>query len=347
MSLPRVFIPHPIHADGIARLAPQCEVEVPAKQRDLMMHRSFTQADAVIVRNIGIDAALMDRCPRLKVIAKHGAGVDNIDIPSATERGIVVANVPGGNADAVAEAAIAMMLAALRRIPSVHAHVVGGNYAARWELQYEQLLDRTLGLLGIGNIGARVAHICAAGFRMRVLAYDPALSAEAVTERGAEKIEELKALLAASDAVSLHLPLNAGTRHIIGREELRAMKPTAVLVNAARGPLIDETALAEALSKGWIAGAALDVFEIEPPAPANPILNAPNVVLSPHTAGNTVEAARYLAIAAAEIVIAVLAGRRPENLLTLRSGTGVADSGRGADRRAGRKRRPCYSGAPA
>jgi D-3-phosphoglycerate dehydrogenase len=251
----------------------------------------------------------------LKAIAKHGAGVDNIDIPAATARGIVVASVPGGNADAVAEATVAMILAALRHVPEVHGLVTGGRYSARWELQFEQLLDRTLGLVGIGNIGARVAKICADGFRMRVLAYDPALPEAAVRERGAEKVDDLAKLLAASDAVSLHLPLTAETRHIIGQRELRAMKPTAVLVNAARGPLIDEAALAEALREGRIAGAALDVFEVEPPSPDNPILTAPNIVLSPHTAGNTVEAARHLARASADIVLAVFSGRRPDGLL--------------------------------
>jgi D-3-phosphoglycerate dehydrogenase len=200
-------------------------------------------------------------------------------------------------------------------VPEVHGFVVSGRYAARWELQYSQLLGRTLGLVGIGNIGTRVARICAGGFRMRVLAYDPALPKEAVEDRGAEKVDDLEALLAASDAVSLHLPLTAETRHIIGRKELRLMKPTAVLVNAARGPLIDERALAEALREGRIGGAALDVFEVEPPAPTNPILTAPNVVLSPHTAGNTVDAARALATAAADIVIAVFADERPAGLL--------------------------------
>ena len=287
MTLPRVFIPDPIHADGIARLGAHFTVDAPDSKDDATRRQCFASADAVIVRNLGIDAALMDNSPRLKVIAKHGAGVDNIDIPAATARGIVVASVPGGNADAVAEATVAMMLAALRRVPEVHGLVTGGRYAARWELQFEQLLDRTLGLVGIGNIGARVARICAEGFRMRVLAYDPALPEAAVRERGAEKVEDLTKLLAASDAVSLHLPLTAETRHIIGRRELKAMKPTAVLVNAARGPLIDEAALAEALHDRQIAGAALDVFEVEPPSPDNPILNAPNVVLSPHTAGNT------------------------------------------------------------
>ncbi len=315
MSLPRVFIPHPIHGDGIVRLTKHFVVDAPLKHDDDACKKSFAEADAVIVRNIGIDARLMDGSPRLRVIAKHGAGVDNIDIPAATARGIVVASVPGGNADAVAEATVAMMLAALRRVPEVHGHVAGGNYAARWELQYEQLFDRTLGLVGIGNIGARVARICSAGFRMRVLAYDPALSSDAVRRRGAEKIDHLGALLADADVISLHLPLTPETRHIIGRDQLNAMKPTAILVNAARGPLVDERALADALRDWRIAAAALDVFEVEPPSPDNPILTAPNIVLSPHTAGNTVEAARILARASAVIAIAVFGGRRPEGLL--------------------------------
>lgn len=315
MSLPRAFIPHPIHADGITLLAKHFIVDAPASQGEEAREKCFTNAEAVIVRNIGVDARLMDAAPRLRVIAKHGAGVDNIDIPAATKRGIVVANVPGGNADAVAEATVAMMLAALRRVPAVHTMVTGGRYSARWELQYDQLLDRTLGLIGIGNIGARVAKICSAGFRMRVLAYDPAVPEALVGERGAEKVEDLNALLSVADAVSLHLPLTQETRHVIGRQQLRAMKPTAILVNAARGPLIDERALAEALAAGWIAGAALDVFEVEPPADDNPILSAPNIVLSPHTAGNTVEAARYLALASAEIAIAVFENRRPDGFL--------------------------------
>ncbi len=315
MSLPRVFIPDPIHGNGVDRLGAGFIIDAPTGQDAAGRRKSFAAADAVIVRNIGIDAAVMDAAPRLRVIAKHGAGVDNIDIPAATARGIVVASVPGGNADAVAEATVAMMLAAIRRVPEVHGLVAGGHYAARWSLQYEQLLDRTLGLLGIGNIGARVARICAGGFRMRVLAYDPALPADAIRERGAEKVDDLDALLAAADVVSLHLPLTPDTRHVINRQRLRAMKPTAILVNAARGPLIDEAALAEALRERRIAGAALDVFEVEPPAAGNPILAAPNVVLSPHTAGNTVEAARYLAVTSAGIVIAVFAGRRPDGFL--------------------------------
>ena len=315
MSLPRVFIPDPIHADGVTLLRGQFVVDAPASQDTAARRLAFAAADAVVVRNVAIDAALMDACPRLKVIAKHGAGVDNIDIKAATERGIVVASVPGGNANAVAEATVALMLAALRRVPEVHGLVTGGRYAARFALQFEQLWERTLGLVGIGNIGARVARICSQGFNMKVLAFDPALSEAEVTVRGAAKVGDLGALLAAADVVSLHLPLTAETFHLIGPEELSAMKATAILVNAARGPLVDEIALAAALRERRIGGAGLDVFETEPPSPDNPILMAPNVVLSPHTAGNTVEAARYLAVSSAEIVIAALSGRRPAGLL--------------------------------
>jgi D-3-phosphoglycerate dehydrogenase len=315
MTRPRVFIPDPIHANGIARLGDAFEVDAPSSQDDAGRLQSLAAADAVVVRNLKIDAALIDASPKLKVIAKHGAGVDNIDIATATARGIIVASVPGGNADAVAEATVALMLAAMRRVPQVHQLVTTGRYSERFTLHFEQLTGRTLGLVGIGNIGARVAGICAGGFRMRVLAYDPVLSAEAIRERGAEKVEGLNEMLTVADVVSLHLPLTTATYHLIGREQIAAMKPTAILVNAARGPLIDENALADALREGRIGGAGLDVFEVEPPSSGNPLLSVPNTVLSPHTAGNSVEAARYLAIASAEIVIAALSGQKPASFL--------------------------------
>jgi D-3-phosphoglycerate dehydrogenase len=316
MNMPRVFIPDPIHADGVARLSGRFFVDAPAGGQDAAARRlAFAQADAVIVRNLAIDASLMDSCPRLKIIAKHGAGVDNIDVAAATARGIVVANVPGGNADAVAEGTVALMLATLRGVPEAHRLVISGVYSARWRLQYGQLGGRTLGLVGIGNIGARVAKICAQGFGMRVLAYDPGLSEADIQARGAQKIEDLKSLLGASDVVSLHMPMSAASFHLIGAAELRAMRATAILVNTARGPLVDEGALAEALNARRIGGAGLDVFEVEPPSPDNPLLRAPNVVLSPHTAGNTVEAARNLALASAEIVLAVIDGNPPAGFL--------------------------------
>jgi D-3-phosphoglycerate dehydrogenase len=240
----RVFIPDPIHADGVARLAQRFVVDQPPVGDSDARHRGFAEADAVIVRNIAVDRAVLAAAPRLKVIAKHGAGVDNIDVAAATARGIVVANIPGGNADAVAEATVALMLATLRRVPEVHRLVVNGGYAARFTMQFGQLFGRTLGLVGIGNIGARVARICAAGFKMHILAYDPGLSAVTIAERGAEKVDHLASLLADADVVSLHLPLNERRRHLIGAAEITEMKRTAILVNAARGPLVGERALA-------------------------------------------------------------------------------------------------------
>ena len=314
-DIPRITVPDPIHPDGIARLREHFQVEEFSDRTPEARLLSLTHAEAVIVRNMPIGADLMSSCPRLKIISKHGAGVDNIDLRAASERGILVTNVSGGNAAAVAEGAVALMLATLRRVPNVHQLVASGNYSARWGLRYGQLTNRSLGLVGIGKIGTCVAAICSRGFGMRILAYDPALSHAEVASRGAEKIEDLDTLLAAADVVSLHLPLTRDTVQIIGRAQLRRMKSSAILVNTARGALIDETALSEALAAGDISGAGLDVLEVEPPALDNPILSAPNVVLSPHTAGSTEEADRYLALAAAENAIAVILGRRPKDLL--------------------------------
>jgi D-3-phosphoglycerate dehydrogenase len=315
MDLPRVVLPDPIHSDGIAKLSEHFEVEVFSDRDEETRLIAITRADAVVVRNVPIGADLMDRCSRLKVISKHGAGVANIDVNAASERGIPVTNVPGGNAEAVAEGTVALMLATLRRVPEVHRQVASGHYSVRWSLRYGQLTNRTLGLVGIGRIGTRVAAICSRGFGMRILAFDPGLSRADIAERGGEKVETLGALLADADVVSLHLPLTPETRHIIGREQLRLMKRSAILVNTARGPLIDELALCEALTTDAIGGAGLDVLEREPPTAGNPILSAPNVVLSPHTAGSTEEADLHLALAAAENAIAVMKGRQPKDLL--------------------------------
>jgi D-3-phosphoglycerate dehydrogenase / 2-oxoglutarate reductase len=197
----------------------------------------------------------------------------------------------------------------------VHHFEISGQYSRRFRLQFGQLFERTLGLIGIGDIGTRVARMCTNGFKMTVLACDPALSAAEIAERGAQKVDRLQDLLGASDVVSLHLPMAPANHHLIGAAELAVMKSTAILINAARGPLVDEIALAQALSAGQIAGAGLDVFEVEPPAPDNPLLRAPHIVLSPHTAGSTVETSRNLAISSAEIVRSVMAGRKPAGLL--------------------------------
>jgi D-3-phosphoglycerate dehydrogenase len=315
--MPLIAIPDPIEPAGIDLLKAQAGFEVAACHALSVAERRqiVTQADGVIVRSFKIDAALIRAAPRLRIASKHGAGYDNIDVEAASQSGVIVANVPGGNALAVAEGAVALMLAALRRTPKVHAHVAGGDYAARRDMNFEQLSDRTLGLIGLGAIGRHVARICSRGFDMTVLAYDPYVRPETLEGLDIDMVNDLDALLRRADIVSLHVPMTADMHHMIDADRLRQMRRHAVLVNTARGPLVDPAALATALKEGWIAGAGIDVFETEPPPPDHVLFDAPNIVLSPHVAGSTFEANRNLSILACRNVIDTLAGVPPAGLV--------------------------------
>jgi D-3-phosphoglycerate dehydrogenase / 2-oxoglutarate reductase len=314
MDKPLIVLTDPVHEIAIRQLEPHFDV-MSCEEFRAQREAALARADAAIIRSFRMTAEAISACPRLKVISKHGAGIDNIDLPTANRLGVVVANVPGGNADAVAEAAVALMLGAIWRIPQAHSFVVTSQFQRRWELHFEQLTGRTLGLLGFGNIGQRVARICRGGFNMRVLAYDPFVDAETMRLVGVEKAAELDSLLGDADVVSLHMPLTAKTQHLIGRRELRLMKKRAVLINTARGKLVDGDALRHALQEQWIGGAGLDVFEVEPPEPDDPLLQAPNLVTSPHSASFTNEADMNIAVASCEIAIDVLAGRKPKNFI--------------------------------
>lgn len=245
--------------------------------------------------------------PRLRVVARNGIGVDNVDIPAATELGIVVSNAPGVNADSVADFTFALLLALVRHVPEADRSVRAGGWP---RLVGVELPGKSLGLLGFGRIGQRVAHR-ARGFGLRVLAYDPQPDREAAQALGVELVD-FHHVLQEADFLSLHLPLLPQTRHLIGEAELRRMKPTSYLVNTARGGIVDEHALARALREGWIAGAACDVFEEEPPR-TSPLLGAPNLLLSPHMASHTREAMARAFWVAAQNVLAVLRGERPPN----------------------------------
>jgi D-3-phosphoglycerate dehydrogenase / 2-oxoglutarate reductase len=314
MDKPLIVFTDPVHPVAVDCLMPHFRVMTCDDIRDTR-DAALAQADAVIVRSFKMSAKVLEACPRLKVIARHGAGTDNIDFPTANRLGVVVANVPGGNADSVAEATVALMLGAIWRIPQAHSFVVSDQFQRRWDLHFEQLTNRVLGLVGFGNIGQRVARICGRGFNMRVIAYDPFMDRDKMAALDVEKIADVGTLLREADVVSLHLPLTKETHHLIGRSQLRLMKERAVLVNAARGQLVDGDALREALEQRWIAGAGLDVFEVEPPAPDDPLLRAPNLVTAPHSASFAIEADKTIAIASAEIAIDVLAGRRPKNFV--------------------------------
>jgi D-3-phosphoglycerate dehydrogenase len=258
--------------------------------------------DAVISRTLPLTEKAILAASSLKVVSKHGVGVNNIDVEACTRRGVPVFVTPGANADSVAELTFALMLAAARRVPWLDSELRAG----RWSRAQDgvQLRGRTLGLVGVGAIGSRVARLAQA-FGMAVLGFDPALRAKPAPP-GVRMVSGLEDLLTRSDVVSLHAPLTAQTRSLIGADELALMPPGAILINTARGELVDETALVEALGSGRLFAAGLDTMRREPLPPDSPLLAAPNVVLSPHVGGSTGAALDATARAAAENVVRFL-----------------------------------------
>lgn len=262
-------------------------------------------AAAIIARQGGITAAVMDAAPRLRIIARHGAGVDEVDLEAARARGIMVTRTPGANAWAVAEHALALMLALLKDLPMLGAQIAAGGWRRgdHWARDAQGL---RLGLLGMGPIGQHTARLASA-FGMRV----SALSRQAAPEvyAHASRVESLEALLETSDILSLHTALTPETGRIIGRAALARMPQGSLLINTARGGLVDEPALLAALDSGHLAGAGLDVTEPEPPAPDHPFRRHPRIILTPHMAGVTAGSMRQMAVGAAECVVARLTGQ--------------------------------------
>jgi D-3-phosphoglycerate dehydrogenase len=267
-------------------------------------------------RHLWPDAALLARAPALLAVSTHGVGYDTVDVPAMTAAGVLVMNQQGGNAEGVAEHAVGMMLVLLKRITEAHRAMLEGRAQDRAALMGRELAGRTVGLIGLGTIGTRVAAICRLAFGCRVLATDPYLDAATVAARGAEKAE-LRELLAASDIVSVHCPLAADTRGMIGDAALAAMREGAILINTARQFIHDERAVLAALEAGRLAAAGLDCWDREPqPDPANPLLRHPRVLASPHTAGVTHESRRRIATWGAEQLIGLLLrGERPPRLV--------------------------------
>lgn len=298
MSTPpryRILLADAVAEEGLAILRGEPRLEVVdqrAIDREELL-RIIGDYDALIVRSrTRVTAEVLDRAARLKVIGRAGIGVDNIDVPRATRLGILVLNAPAGNSISAAELTFALLLALARGIPRADRSVREG----RWERSQKgvECHGKTLGLVGCGRIGAEVARRARA-FGMRVVAYDPYLSPERAREVGAELVT-LPDLLEESDFVSIHAPLTEETRGLIGRAELARMKRSAFLLNMARGGIVDEAELAEGLRKKTIAGAALDVFEMEPPPRDHPLLALENVILTPHLGAATSEAQRSVGI---------------------------------------------------
>ena len=260
------------------------------------------QPVAILSRQGPVTAAAMDAAPGLRVIARHGVGVDDVDVAEAQRRGIVVTRAPGSNTQAVAEHTMALLLALAKDLPLLSAEVAGGAWR-KAETKVRDVAGLRLGLVGCGAIGQAVARLAAA-FGMSVAAYDPALPDGA----GIEAVASLHALLARSDVLSLHLPLLPSTRRLIGATELAVLPRGAVVLNTARGGLLDEAALLATLEAGHLSGAGLDVFEDEPPPGDHPLRRHPRVICTPHVAGVTDGSLVNMGVMAAECIVAVLRG---------------------------------------
>ena len=270
-------------------------------------------AHAILLRTARMTAEDIGRAPNLKVIARHGVGVDNVEVEAASRRNVPVLITPRANLRSVAEHVFALALAVNRRLLASDRAVREARFTDRERLVGRELFGTTIGVIGLGRIGAEVARLAADGFGMRVLGYDPQLSPEQISGRNAEPVETLAGVLGASDLVTVHVPLTGETRGLIGSEELASMRPGAVLIQASRGGVVDENALADSLRSGRLAGAGIDVYASEPPPEDHPFLGLDNVVLTPHTAALTEQAMRRMALDAAGGIIDVLGGADPSD----------------------------------
>jgi D-3-phosphoglycerate dehydrogenase len=263
-------------------------------------------ADAVMVRMTVVTAADIACAKKVRIICKQGVGYDSVDIAAAKKRGIVVCRTPGVNSDAVAEMALALGLAAGRRVAELDRRIRAGQKVARPDFLAVETEGRTVGVVGVGNIGSRVARKWASAFSARVIGYDPYISSAPC-----ELKQSLDEVLRAADLVTLHVPLTDETRRMIGAREIALMKPSAVLVNTCRGGVVDEAALYAAMKAGHLFGAGLDVWDVEPPPPDHPLLTLPNVVATPHVAGNTFETQERSALRVAQQAVDFLQGKPP------------------------------------
>lgn len=302
----RVLVADPLAQDGLDILHKHLSVDVrPGLSEDELV-RIIGDYDALVVRSgVQVTGRIIQAGHKLQVIGRAGVGVDNIDVDAATNCGVLVVNAPDGNSIAAAEHTIALMMALARHIPAADASLRAGKWE-RGKFMGVEVAGKTLGVIGMGRIGREVARR-GRGLDMRVLAYDPYLSHSHAERLGVEMCD-LNALLSQADFITVHVPLTPATKNLIGERELGLIKPAARLINCARGGIIDEAALSQALQEGRLAGAALDVFVQEPPPADSPFLNSPRVVVTPHLGASTREAQVAVAIDVARQIVSVLNG---------------------------------------
>lgn len=311
---PRVVITESLDPLGIERLAQHADVIQLQRDVDPEDHEAVLRtAHAIVTQVHPIGRDLIEAATDLTVVAKHGVGVDHIDIQAATERGVVVVNTPGANARSVAEHTLAMMLSAARRLPALDTAVRTGEFGIRQDLHLADLHGRVVGVVGAGRTGRLVLQLCCGALGMEAITYDAAALNQANLPAGVEIAPTLAPLLQRADFLTVHLPLTPATRGMIGAAELAQLPAGAIVVNVGRGGVVDEAALAAAVRAGALSGAAVDVFVNEPPAPDNPLLHVPGIQLSPHAAGLSRGASQQIASQLSDDVLAVLSGSQPRH----------------------------------
>jgi glyoxylate reductase len=311
---PKVFVTRILPDAGLSRIKEACDAEIwtdPLPPPAEVLRRKIAACDGLVsLLTDRIDAALMDLAPKLKVVSNFAVGFNNIDIPAATARGIAVGNTPGVLTDATADMAFCLLIGAARRLVEGHQYAVSGQWKTWEPLGHlgQDLAGRTIGIVGMGRIGYALAKRCRGGWDMKVLYHDVYQSAKAESELGARRVD-FDTLLAEADFVSLHTDLNDQTRGMMGTAQFKKMKKTAILINTARGPLVNQKALAEALQSGTIFAAGLDVTDPEPPSKDEQLLKQPNCIIAPHIASATVQTRNAMAEICANNLIAGVTGQ--------------------------------------
>jgi D-3-phosphoglycerate dehydrogenase len=310
----KVLLSQEIHKDAVKLLKDKgFEIVVSPSPEDEAVRQLAFDADAIIVRTATkLSRETIFSASNLKVIARTGAGVDNVDVDAATEKNIPVCNTPEANVDSVAEHAIAFMFGLSKYLTIMDAAVRENNFAIRNNYMPIDLEEKILGLVGFGKIGRKVGQICNRCFKMKIFYYDLFLPENIQTNFECERCNKIEEIFSISDFISIHIPCTKENHHIVNKDILGMMKKSSFIINTSRGGIIDEDALAVVLEEGKIAGAALDVFENEPPKADNALLKLKNVILTPHSAALTKESSRRMAMHAAEGVADVLEGRQPK-----------------------------------
>lgn len=307
----KVLLYESMHPDGTALLEEKCDVIYARSYDEKELIGQVSDVNAVIIRaNGAVTERIIEAAPKLKVIGRHGVGLDAIDLAAAKKRGITVVYTPQANKESVAEHFVALALMLAKKIRLADIALRDGNWQARYELIGTELRGKILGVLGLGRIGQQTARICRFGFDMKVLYYDPIEFPETEKELSATRVDA-KALFKEADFISINMPLLPQTRHFVNAERIKLMKPGAFLINMARGPVWNERDVVAALQENQIAGAGSDVYEVEPITPDNPLFKLDNFVGTPHMSAHTEEAMIRMSMVAKD-VLCVLEGKAPE-----------------------------------